>query len=167
MQEKQSGKYSRPLTLLAWFLMLAITWLLISGLYKTVLLALGTFSCLLTVYLAHRTGFFDESTSLHVMPKLPRYWGKLFIDIIKSSITVTRVILDPKLPISPTEVEFEAAPKGPIGQVILGNSITLSPGTVTIDMYENRLLVHCLTEESAADLLADDINERTAEMTDR
>ena len=167
MQENQRRLNNRTATVLAWLAIIAITWLLLSGLYKPIVLTLGALSCVLTVYVVHRTGFFDDSTSLHVLPRMPGYWFRLCIDIVKSSLAVTRVILDPKLPISPTVVEFDAAPKGPVGQVILGNSITLSPGTVTVDMYEGRLSVHCLTQEGAEALLADDINRRTAELTDK
>ncbi|MCW9016519.1 MAG: Na+/H+ antiporter subunit E [Kangiellaceae bacterium] len=148
-------------------MILAAVWLLWSGLYKPLVIGLGAASCLLTVLVAHRIGFFNESTSIHVLPRMPRYWFQLFIDIIKSNIDVTRIILDPKLPISPTEVEIEAAPKGPIGQAILGNSITLSPGTVTIDVFEGRLRIHCLTKEGAEELIACDINQRTAELTEK
>ena len=167
MQENQNRLKNRTATVVAWLAILAVTWLLLSGLYKPIVLMLGALSCVLTIYVIHRTGFFQDSTSLHVLPRIPGYWFRLCIDIVKSSISVTRVVLDPKLPISPTVVELEAAPKGPIGQVILGNSITLSPGTVTLDVYEGRLSVHCLTQEGADALLADDINQRTAELTDK
>ena len=149
MQEDQGKLKNHVAKILAWLVILAVSWLLLSGLYKPIILALGALSCALPAYVVHRAGFFQESTSLHVLPRIPGYWFRLCIDIIKSSISVTRIILDPKLPISPTVVEFEAAPKGPVGQVILGNSITLSPGTVTIDAYEGRLRVHCLTQEGA------------------
>lgn len=167
MQENQSELKGRVVKVLAWLAILAVAWLLLSGLFKPIILVLGALSCVLTVYVVHRTSFFKDSTSLHVLPRMPVYWFRLCIDIIKSSISVTRIILDPKLPISPTVVEFEAAPKGPIGQVILGNSITLSPGTVTMDVHEGRLCVHCLTQEGADALLADDVNQRTAELTDK
>lgn len=167
MRENQSASKSNIPTILAWLVILAAVWLLWSGLYKPLVIGLGAASCLLTAFIAHRIGFFKESTSIHVLPRMPRYWFQLFIDIVKSSIDVTRIILNPKLPISPTEVELKAAPKGPFGQAILGNSITLSPGTVTIDVFEDRLRIHCLTKESAEELIACNINQRTAELTDK
>ncbi|MCW8879090.1 MAG: Na+/H+ antiporter subunit E [Kangiellaceae bacterium] len=167
MQENQRASKPNIRVILIWLVILAAVWLLWSGLYKPLVIGLGAASCLLTVLVAHRIGFFNESTSIHVLPRMPRYWFQLFIDIIKSNIDVTRIILDPKLPISPTEVEIEAAPKGPIGQAILGNSITLSPGTVTIDVFEGRLRIHCLTKEGAEELIACDINQRTAELTEK
>lgn len=167
MESEQKSRTRPWLVIVGWLCILAVVWLLWSGLYKPLLLGLGLFSCLITVYLAHRTGFFEEATSVHVLPKIPLYWLDLFIEIIKSSIDVTRIVLDPKLPISPTVVDMEASPKGGIGQVILGNSITLSPGTVTIDIHDGRLKIHCLTKESAEALLAGPTNENTAKLTDK
>jgi len=140
-------------------------WLLWSGIYKPLVLGLGFLSCTLSVYLAHRLGFFKEVMPLHVIPLLPRYWGWLLVEIVKSSFMVARIILSPKLPISPTVVEFEAAPKGPIGQIILGNTITTSPGTVTLDVRNGRLRVHCLTRDIADELLSGQTNRRAAELT--
>lgn len=167
MQDSKGLSKSNIPAILAWLAILAAVWLLWSGLYKPLVIGLGALSCLLTAFIAHRIGFFNQSTSLHLLPRMPGYWFKLFIEIIKSSIDVTRIVLNPKLPISPTEIEIKAAPKGPIGQAILGNSITLSPGTVTIDVFEGRMRIHCLTKESADELIACDINQRTAELTDK
>ena len=146
-------------------LLLVVAWLLWSGIYTPLLLALGALSCILCVYLAQRIGFFDELFSLHLIPRLPRFWAWLLLEIVKSSLDVARIILHRQLPISPTVVEFEAGPKGPVGQVILGNSITLSPGTVTLDVHKGRLRVHCLTREVAEALLAGEFNRRAAVLT--
>ena len=116
-------------------LVLVAAWLLWSGLYKPLVLGLGALSCVITVYLAHRIGFFEQPssacTSWHGSPDTGLGWS---VEIVKSSLQVTRIILRRDLPISPTVVEFDAEPKGPIGQAILGNAITLSPGTVTLDV---------------------------------
>ena len=121
-------------------LLLAAAWLFWSGIYKPLLLWLGAFSCALSVYIAHRVGFFEQATGLHVIPKLP---------------------------ISPTVVYLEAEPEGPVGQVILANSITLTPGTVTLDVFNDRLCVHCLTSEGAQALESGDANRRVARLTSK
>ncbi len=149
----------------ALLLVLATAWLLWSGIYTPLLLGLGALSCLLSLYLAHRIGFFDELFSLQVIPRLPRYWAWLLTEIVKSSFDVARIILHRQLPISPTVIEFESDPNGPVGQVILGNSITLSPGTVTLDVHDGRLRVHCLTRAGADALLSGEFNRRAAELT--
>lgn len=155
----------RHISVLICLAILAVEWLILSGYFKPLLLGLGAFSCLLSVYLAYRVGFFREVSGLHIIPRLPFYWAAISVDIIKSSFDVARIILNPKLPISPTIIEMDAEPKGPIGQATLGNAITLSPGTVTLDIYGGRLQVHCLTRESAAELLSGESNRLAAALT--
>lgn len=144
--------------------MLAISWLLWSGLYKPLLIGLGIFSCLLSLWIAKRTGFFRHALPLRSLLRLPAFWGWLLLEVIKSSIEVARVVLSPSLPIQPRLVELTTHEKSDSGKVILGNSITLSPGTVTIDVDEDRLLVHCLTLESAASLTNGETERRTAKL---
>ncbi len=146
-------------------LLLIAAWLLWSGIYKPLLLWLGALSCALSAYIAHRVGFFARTSGLHVIPKLPRFSLWLLVEIVKSSLEVMRIVLNPKLPISPTVVYLDAQPEGPVGQVILSNSITLTPGTVTLDVFNDRLCVHCLTREGAQALEAGDANRRIAELT--
>lgn len=102
--------------------------------------------------------------SLRSMLRLPALWCWLLKEVIKSSLEVARVVLSPSLPIQPEMVEFATAEKSESGKVILGNSITLSPGTVTIDVDDDRLLVHCLTAESAAGLRSGEAERRTAKL---
>jgi len=158
----QQGK-ARPSAVLLLLLILAISWLLWSGLYKPLVMALGAFSCCLSAYLAHRMGFFrHHDTLFKILFRLPRYWFWLLKEIIISSIDVVKIILQPSLPISPTVVVLRAKSKSDVGQVILGNSITLSPGTVTLDVHEGTLLIHCLTKASAKALQAGEANRRAA-----
>jgi multicomponent Na+:H+ antiporter subunit E len=159
MLQQGEARLSSVLLLL---LILAITWLLWSGLYKPLLIGLGIFSCVLSVYLAHRMGFFRHQALLGLIPRLPGYWLWLLREIIISSLEVAKLILKPSLSISPTVVVLEAETKTDVGQVILGNSITLSPGTVTLDLHEGKLLIHCLTSESATELLKGEANRRAA-----
>ena len=160
---RQRGE-STPAAVVLLFLILAISWVLWSGLYKPLLLGLGAFSCVLTVILAQRMGFFRHQAVLKVLPSLPGYWWWLLREIISSSIDVAKLILKPSLPISPVVVELQMESQSDVARVILGNSITLSPGTVTLDMHEDRLLVHCLTSESARALQEGEADRRAAEL---
>ncbi len=147
--------------MLIFLIVLMLAWLLWSGIYKPVVLGLGAFSCLLTLFLARRMGFFAHSSELlRMMRRLPGYWVLLVKDIIVSSWNVTKIVLAPQLVIQPTIVKIDSAALGEMGQTILGNSITLSPGTVTLDIDDGQLLVHCLSTEDAVALQQDDIVER-------
>jgi len=155
---------ARPLQLVWLLLTLLVSWVLWSGIYKPLLLWLGLSSCLLSVWLAQRMGFFRHVMPLRAILRLPAHWWWLLREVIKSSLEVARVVLSPSLPISPTVVELSTTEATDVGKVILGNSITLSPGTVTIDMHENRLLVHCLTRHSAEQLKELEVQRRTARL---
>jgi len=153
--------------IVALFLVLAVAWLLWSGIYKPILLVLGLFSCLLCLYLVHRIGFFSAPSGLHLLLRLPGYWFWLAKEIVKSSIEVARIVLSPRIEINPTVVKMDADPQGPIGQAILANAITLSPGTVAVDLHEGRLTVHCLTAAGADELVNGETNRRTAALTSK
>ena len=102
--------------------------------------------------------------SLRSLLRLPAHWWWLLGEIIRSSVEVARVVLSPSLPISPTVVELTTTEATDAGKVILGNSITLSPGTVTIDVHQDRLLVHCLTQRSALQLQDPEVQRRIARL---
>lgn len=153
-----------PLHFIGLLAVLLISWILWSGIYKPLLLWLGLFSSLLAMWLAHRMGFYRLKIPLRSLLRLPAFWWWLLREVIKSSLDVARIVLSPSLPISPTMVELRTTEPTEVGKVILGNSITLSPGTVTIDLHEDRLLVHCLTRESAQTLQEQEVQRRTARL---
>jgi multicomponent Na+:H+ antiporter subunit E len=160
MFQRGEARLSSVLTLL---LLLVISWLLWSGLYKPLLMSLGAFSCVLSVYLANRMGFFrHQQNLLKLLPRLPGYWLWLLKEIIVSSWDVAKIILKPSMPISPTVIVLTSEAKTDVGQVILGNSITLSPGTVTLDLYEGQVMIHCLSSQSAKELQEGEANRRVA-----
>ena len=147
------------------FLILAAVWVLWSGFLTPLLLGLGAASCALVLYLATRMGFFQrEIYPLHLLPRLPAYWFWLIREIVRSNIDVARIVLDPKLPISPTVVEFDASTRNPVGLAILGNSITLTPGSLTLDVHRGRLRVHCVTRATADDVLTGEADRRVARL---
>ena len=150
----------------AWLAMLLFgTWLLWSGLFKPLLIGLGVLSTALTVYVAKRMGFFD--TSLYTSKISFRHVGYLAWlgkQVVLSSLEVARVVLHPRLPISPTVIEIDSRSPNQVDQVILANSITLAPGTLAMDVHDGRLLIHALTKTAAAELTAGEMNSRVARM---
>lgn len=136
------------------FLFLALLWLLLSGKLEFLPIALGVVSCLFVVYTAKRMDVVDhEGHPLHIrFGRLLFYWGWLFKEIAKSNWAVARCILDPKLPISPMLLRVRADQLSDLGKVIYANSITLTPGTVSINVDHSAIEVHALTREGAAAL---------------
>ena len=145
-----------------------LAWLLWSGLYSPLLVVLGIISCLLTAFLAYRMGFFQvHFFAPRRLGRLLPFWGWLGKELIKSNFQVARIVLSPKLKISPTVVTIKALPEDELGQAILGNAITLTPGTVTLDDHDGELLIHCLVRETADELAAGEMNRRVAALTEQ
>ncbi|HEX2138077.1 MAG TPA: Na+/H+ antiporter subunit E [Woeseiaceae bacterium] len=136
----------------------AAAWLLWSGHFTPLLLFFGVVSVLLALWLAARIGFLDlEAYAFHLAPRLPRYWLWLLKEIAKANVTVAKIVLSRRMPISPTVISVDASELAPVTQVLLANSITLTPGTVSIDVDRGVIEVHCLTVESARDLKSGDM----------
>ena len=153
----------RILFFISW---LAIGWLVWSGLFKPLLLALGALSCLLTFLIVRRMGYFDDEIFAPRFGwRLFAYWLWLGREVMRSSIEVAWVVLHPQLPISPREIKITSSAQNPLDQVILGNSITLTPGTLALDLHEGVITVHTLTESGAEQLLAGEMDRRVAELS--
>jgi len=148
------------------FFVLAVLWLMWSGLYLPLVMGLGLASCVLVVLVVRRLETIDhESVPLHLGWGIVTYWLWLIKEIVVSSLQVTRIILSPQLRISPRMVSVAAIPHGEVARVVLGNSITLTPGTLTTDIDENGVItVHALTRESADGVLSGDMNRRVGRL---
>lgn len=143
---------------------LATSWLVWSGLYKPLLLALGVLSVGLAVWLAIRMSLTEKRVfALDLVPRMLAFWGRLLVQIVKSNVAVARIILSPQLPISPTVIQYDPVRLGLVGQATLANSITLTPGTLTIDAHEGHFQIHCLTEAGADEVIASDFDKQIAQ----
>lgn len=143
---------------------LAGLWLVLSGSLKGLLLMLGLASIVLVVIIASRMDVVDdEGHPYHLQPLgVLHYWGWLLVEIIKSNLDVSKRILHPAMPIAPTLLRVRASQTSELGQVIYANSITLTPGTVSVDLKEGYIEVHALTRETAAALRAGEMDRRVA-----
>ena len=128
---------------------LGALWWLLSGQTKPLLVAFGVASVVLVVWLARRMELVDhESHPIQLSGPLARFWALLMREITVSNIEVVRAILSPRLPIQPHFLRVRTRQTTDLGKVILANSITLTPGTVTVDVRGDELLIHALTESS-------------------
>jgi multicomponent Na+:H+ antiporter subunit E len=141
------------------------TWMLLSGHFEPFLLSLGVLSCVLVVVIAWRMDVVDhESFPMHLGPAVITYWPWLIKEIWLAALDVTKRVLAPDMPISPTLIDLEATQHSELGQVIYANSITLTPGTYTIRVYGSRLLVHALAREGAESLAEGGMDRRVTAM---
>lgn len=158
---------------------LVVAWLLWSGHYTVALVpdadgrlhleghgliaAFGALSCLGVALLARRMrasegGVPKPTLTARVVLYIP--W--LLWEIVKSNLHVARVILDPKLPISPRLVRVKASQRGEGAQVLYANSITLTPGTISLDLRDGWITVHALTKETAEGLETGEMDRRVS-----
>ena len=79
--------------------------------------------------------------------RLPIYWCWLLVEIVKANFDVARRVLDPRLPIDPRLFETKMSQTSDLGRVIYANSITLTPGTISLDIGNDTILVHALTRQ--------------------
>lgn len=130
-------------------ILLATLWWLLSGQTSPLLLGFGVASVIGTVWITRRMGVVDsESHPVHLSMALLRYWVRLVREIVVSNVDVTRAILSRPLHIEPHFLRVRTRQPTDLGKVILANSITLTPGTVTVDVQGDELLVHALTRAS-------------------
>ena len=147
--------------------LLIAAWLLWSGFFKPLLLMLGAFSCALVLLIAHRMHLFDTDVfALRFTSRLFRFWGWLSREVIRSSLEVTRAVLSREMKISPTVAEFESSCDNSVDLAILGNSITLTPGTLTLSIDGQHFTVHALNEQGARDILAGEMDRRVSQLRD-
>lgn len=125
----------------------------------------GAVVALGVAYLGVRSGYTDEEG--HPIGYLAHglvYWPWLIVEIAKSALGVARIIVDPKLPISPRLIRAKASQRTAVGIATYANSITLTPGTITVEVNrrEQEFLVHALTEATAADVVEGSMDRRVS-----
>jgi multicomponent Na+:H+ antiporter subunit E len=146
-------------------LLLVAFWLVNSGHYTPLILSLGVISILLVVLIAHRMDVVDhESQPVHLTLKMPGYYLWLMKETIIANIVVVKRIWLGNSTISPTLKTLKSSQSTDIGKVIYANSITLTPGTVTINLEGDELLVHALVKESMDDLETGDMDRRVTQL---
>lgn len=90
-----------------------------------------------------------EINIMKKIPKMLRYVGVLVLEIVKANFAVIHMILSEKEELEPTLVSFHSHMKTPTGRALLANAITLTPGTITVNLEDSDYVVHCLDESLA------------------
>jgi multicomponent Na+:H+ antiporter subunit E len=143
------------------FLSLSLFWLLLSGYFTPFLLSAGVGCALAVAWFAWRMETIDPlGRPVPMRVTVVLYWPWLVKEIVKSAWDVSKIIVDPKLPISPTLVRFKPTQKTDLGIVVHAQSITLTPGTITIEAGPDEFLVHGLTRSGAQGVVDSDMDRR-------
>lgn len=140
-----AGSYTFRKKLLLSIILFAF-WIVLSAtlaLYDILLGAIcSAFVAVLTVALLGRA--LDPRITPMVLLRLPWFMLRLIWEIIKANYDVARIIINPRLPIDPRIVEYRTYLPGDLPRTVFSDSITLTPGTVTVDLADDVLSVHCL-----------------------
>ena len=133
------------------FFILLSLWLLMSGHYSFLIISLGVISCLFCVYLAKRANLIDnEGLPLFFLPRLLNYLLWLFKEIFNSNIGTAKAIITGN--INPEIFIVKSSQNTDVAKVTYANSITLTPGTVTIQINEDKFEVHALNSDFGNDV---------------
>jgi len=139
-------------------------WLALSGHYTAFLVTVGFIAAVFCVVIAVRARAVDaESHPIELIVGALTYFPWLFWEIWKAGWSVTKIILDPKLPISPAMTVVTASQKTAAGIATYANSITLTPGTITVGADGNELTVHALVVDGAIDLEGGGMDRRVSQ----
>lgn len=122
-------------------------WLLLSGIYTPMIIGLGFASTLLVVVVINRMDRVDgDSVEIRLSPvRFSKYMVWLMIEIARANWAVTKTILSRKMNIRQHLFTVPYSQKTDLAQVIFANSITLTPGTITVETEDGQFLVHAVS----------------------
>lgn len=141
--------------LISWAFTLMVFWLLLSGFFKPLLLSFGLGSVVLVVFLLHRMNSFDGlNLGLPLKYSFLRYISWLMGKVVLSSLEVTKLVWSKNQKLSPAVAKLPVSNSSVKSLVLYTNSITLTPGTLSIDVDNEHVTVHALNARSIDELKA-------------
>lgn len=164
MEDKEKKKH-RVLNILTTFAILLVFWIFLSGFFDLFHLSLGVICCAIVASASHDLLF--TQSSLRSMRERRRA-GKNFIlylpwllyQIFLANVHVVYLVWHPRMPIDPRIIRFKTQWQGDLVLVTMANSITLTPGTITLDIRNGEFYVHALSKKVADDLLGGEMQDR-------
>jgi multicomponent Na+:H+ antiporter subunit E len=141
---------------LATFVAMFTFWVVLSGMFDAFHLTLGVISCLLVAQFSHDLLFYgdDDQSWVRGLWGFITYVPWLFYQIIIANLQVAYVVLHPRMfeLIDPHVIRFKTKLKRPISKVIFAQSITLTPGTITVSIHDDEFSVYALTRNASESL---------------
>jgi len=151
------------------FIILFVFWIFLSGYFDIFHLTLGVISCALVSRISGNLLFYKKKirlTHFWQILRFLKYLPWLLYQIILANIHVAYLVLHPKVYslIDPHIIKFKVKLKTDIGLTTFGNSITLTPGTITVLIHEGSFYVHAIDQKVADDLLTGEMEDRVAQI---
>lgn len=135
---------------------LFIFWLILIPSLTLQSILFGLITCILITWYSKDISLTKEERLINSLNKIKIFFKfiiYLLIDIFKANIEVSLIVLNPNLPVSPKFIKVPNNFKNDINKVIYANSVTLTPGTLTVDIDEDYFTIHVLTESSAKNIM--------------
>lgn len=148
----------------ATFLIMFAFWLFLSGHYDLFHISLGLICCGLVSHASYDLLFANprQGDMRVIVKRFILYIPWLFYQIALSNLHVARLALGPKRLIDPKIIKFKTKLESDISLVALANSITLTPGTITVDIKDGVYYVHAISKKVAEDLMTGEMEDRVA-----
>lgn len=139
-----------------------IFWILLSGEFTFILITSGVVASLIVAYLSHDifVGKADLKTEIGRVFKFIVYIPWLLWEIILANVEIAYLVLNPKPLIDPQLVHFKNDLKTDLGIVTLAHSITLTPGTVTIEANREEFIIHAIWQKSAEGIIGGEMQRK-------
>lgn len=134
------------------FLLFFAVWMILNGKVTAEICIFGVLISAVLFYFMCRYMEYSLKKELllfRLIPLFIRYFGVLVKEIVKANVCVLKIILSPELQPEPAFVYFDTDLRTGLARVLLANSITLTPGTITVSVEDDRFCVHCLDKELA------------------
>ena len=141
---------------------LFVVWVLFSASFEWAHLALGLVCSFAVAWI--NSGHSPFVPKFRLWLRILLYLPWLFYKIIQSSLHLSKLILHPALPIAPQLISVESKLRHHGAVVLLGNSITLTPGTITVEVDHNKLIVHSLDKDFSEDITSKQMESKIADI---
>jgi multicomponent Na+:H+ antiporter subunit E len=137
-------------------------WILLSGEFTFILITSGIIASLIVAYLSHDIfiGKADLKTEVGRVFRFIKYVPWLLWQIILCNVEIAYLVLNPKPLVDPQIVRFKPDLKTDLGIVTLANSITLTPGTVTVEANEEEFVIHAIWKKSAEGIISGEMQRK-------
>ena len=137
-------------------------WILLSGEFTFILITSGVVASLITAYLSHDifVGKADLKTETGRVFKFIVYIPWLLWEIILANVEIAYLVLNPKPLVDPQIVRFKNDLKTDLGIVTLAHSITLTPGTVTVEADREEFVIHAIWQKSAEGIIGGEMQRK-------
>ncbi len=163
---------NRLLSIILQFVILFAFWLLLSGRYQAKYIIIGAIAAALVTLLTNDLFYFalqrGEKPGIKIGQVFRQIWRFLLyipwllLQIILANVQVAYLVLHPKMPIEPVLLLFRTRMRKGMAQVTLANSITLTPGTITVSLENGNYIIHTLKPPLASGLVDGTMQSKVA-----